>query len=104
MQSQEQRKQVVARGLLHLLQARLDTDGRPLELPGGISERMDIPVPTRGVDMVEVCCQYRNRKRIQEEQRSRGRRHSNNLTSAINETNEQNEQTARFLEIFRRYE
>lgn len=50
IQSHEQRKQVVARGLLHLLHDRFDAAGRPLELPGGIpaDERMDIPVPTRG--------------------------------------------------------
>jgi hypothetical protein len=64
MQSHEQRKQVVARGLLHLLHARLLDTGRPLELPGGIpaDERMDIPVPTRGTipdaDMVEISCQW----------------------------------------------
>ena len=59
IQSHEQRKQVVARGLLHLLHERFDAaGGRPLELPGGIpaDERMDIPVPTRDtipdVDMV----------------------------------------------------
>jgi hypothetical protein len=61
MQSHEQRKQVVARGLLHLLHDRFDTGaGRPLELPGGIpvDEWMDIPVPTCGTipdaDMVEL--------------------------------------------------
>ena len=61
IQSHEQRKQVVARGLLHLLHDKFDAAGlvRPLELPGGIpaDERMDIPVPTRGtipdVDMLD---------------------------------------------------
>ena len=48
MQSHEQRKQVVARGLLHLLHARLDT-GRPLEMPFPVEDCIDMPVPIRGV-------------------------------------------------------